>query len=80
MGAWLISSPHRVTEPWRFLQAGDAIDELALAVAVDTGDADDLSGADIERDIVHSIFLVKLRVYTKVLHGQDDVPRLGLTF
>ena len=63
-----------------FLQAGDAIDELALAVAVDTGDADDLSGADIKRDIVHSVFLVKLRVYAQVLHGQDDVPRLGLTF
>ncbi len=33
--------------------AGQHLDELTLAVAGDAGDADDLAGADRERDVVH---------------------------
>ena len=34
-------------------QAGDRVDELGLAVAVDAGDPDDLAGAHVERDAAH---------------------------
>ena len=37
----------------RVPQAGDRVDQLGLAVAVDAGDADDLAGAHLERDAAH---------------------------
>ncbi len=38
-------------------QARQRLDELRLAVAVDAGDADDLTGADLERDAAHRVEL-----------------------
>ena len=37
----------------RLALAGQHLDQLALAVAGDAGDADDLAGADRERDVMH---------------------------
>ena len=34
-------------------EPGERVDQLGLAVAVDAGDADDLAGADVERDAAH---------------------------
>ena len=36
-------------------QAGDRVDQLGLAVAVDAGDADDLARAHVERDAAHRL-------------------------
>ena len=42
------------------LQAGEAVDQLGLSVAVDPGDADDLPPADLEGDVPHRVVLVPL--------------------
>ncbi len=34
-------------------QAAERVDQLGLAVAVDAGDADDLAGPHLERDVAH---------------------------
>ena len=44
MGAWVMSLPLQLDRAaGDFLQAGQAVDQLGLAVAFDTGDADDLA-------------------------------------
>ena len=53
------------------VQAGQAVDELRLAVAVDAGDADDLARADIERHMIDGVALVQVRQDAQVLHMQD---------
>ena len=50
------SRPARLTDPARRLaQAGECLDELLLAIAGDTGDAEDLAGADLEADAVDGL-------------------------
>ena len=61
-------------------QAGNAVDQFALAVAVDTGDADDLARADIEADAAHGVVLVYLAGYNKVFHFQNRLARLAGLF
>ena len=44
---------HRDRPRSRVAQARERVDQLALAVVVDAGDADDLAGANLERDAAH---------------------------
>ena len=53
------------------VQAGQAVDELRLAVAVDAGDADDLARADIERHMIDGVALVQVRQDAQILHMQN---------
>ena len=59
------------------LQTGQTVDQLCLAVAVDTGDAHDLAAADLEGDIFHRVFLAALGADTKLLRLQDHIGGLG---
>ena len=57
-------------------EAGQAIDELGLAVALDTGQADDLPGVDLERDVPDGILLVLGALHGDVFHVQYHLARL----
>ena len=59
------------------LQAGEAVDELRLAVAVDAGDADDLPGAHVKAHIVDRVPLVGPGGHGEVLHLQHRVGGMG---
>ena len=59
------------------VQAGQAVDELRLAVAVDAGDADDLARADIERHMIDGVALVQVRQDAQVLHMQNLLAGVG---
>ena len=59
------------------LQAGQAVDELRLAVAVDAGKADDLAAADLERNVLDGIVLVELGGHGHALHLEHDLAKLG---
>ena len=51
-----MSWPQRVTRAaGALLQAGQAVDQLRLAVAVDAGDADDLAGPGLKADVVDGV-------------------------
>jgi hypothetical protein len=50
IGAGELVAGHRDRAGGRPAQAGDRLDELGLAVAVDAGDADDLAGAGVQRE------------------------------
>ena len=51
--AWVMSTPASVMRPARRPpEADERLDELALAVALDPGDADDLAAMDGERHVV----------------------------
>ena len=54
--------------------------QLRLAVAVDTGDADDLTGADSEAHVVHGVALVVVRCHAQILHLQHGFAGLGRLF
>ena len=56
-------------------QAGDRVDQLRLAVAVDAGDADDLAGSDLERDAAH-LLDAALVADVEILDGEQHVSRL----
>ena len=58
------------------LQTGQAVDQLRLAVAVDTGDTDDFAPADLEGHIVDGVVLVVLGGHGHVLHIQHHVAQL----
>ena len=62
------------------LQAGQTVDELRLAVAVDAGKADDLAAADLERNVLDGIVLVELGGHGHALDLEDDLARLGGLF
>ena len=62
------------------LQAGQAEDELGLAVAIDAGDADDLARTHVQGDLVDGVALVELGGDGHVFNVQDDVLRLGRLF
>ncbi len=57
--------------------AGKRVDQLALAVALDAGDADDLAGAHVEADAVHGV-QARARVHDEVLDLVDRLLALVL--
>ena len=59
------------------LQARQAVDQLRLAVAVNTGNADNLSRPDRKGDILHSIVVMELGGHGHTLHHQDGILGLG---
>ena len=58
------------------LQAGEAVDELGLAVAVDAGDAHDLAPADLQGHVLDGVVAVGLGGHGHVLHGEDHLAGL----
>ena len=70
------STPPMTTRPALDLaQPGDRVDELALAVAVDAGDADDLARAHVEGDAADGLEPA-LVAHLQVLDAEDRVARL----
>ena len=59
------------------LQTGQAVDQLRLAVAVDTGDADDLAAAHLKADVLDGVVLMHLARDGHVLDVEHDLA--GLT-
>ena len=57
--------------------AGDELGQLGLAVAVDTRDADDLSGVDAERQIGEAAVLALL-VIVHMVELRDDLMAGGV--
>src|SRR5207248_5176015 len=53
-------------------QARQRVDQLRLAVAVDTGDADDLARPDLERDIAHRLELTVVE-HAQTFDGEQRV-------
>ena len=62
------------------LQTGEAVDELRLAVAVDTGDADDLAPAHLQGHVLDGVVLMYLAGHGHVLHIQHHVAGLAGLF
>ena len=62
----------------RLVKTCQAVDKLGLAVAVDTGDADDLACAHIEGNVVHGVALLHVGVDAEVVDLQDLARGLGL--
>ena len=58
-------------------EARNTVDQLALAVAVDTGNADDLARTDVEADAADGIVLVDLARHDEVLDLQDRLADLA---
>src|SRR5215207_3644896 len=58
--------------PARLAEAGEGLDELALAVPVDTGDRDDLPRPHVERDAAHG-FEVSVVKYLQVLDAEEGL-------
>ena len=58
-------------------EAGQAVDELRLAVSVDAGDTDDLALAHVERDLLEGVVVVELRSNREALDLQDGLAGLG---
>ena len=58
-------------------QTAQAVDELRLAVAVDTGDADDLARADIQADVVDRVVLVELGSDAHILNVKYHIAGFG---
>ena len=75
MGDILTQQLHGTTG--HVLQTGNAEDQLTLAVAVDTGDADDLTGANLEGNVVDSILLADFGNHGQILYIQNHIRGLG---
>ena len=58
-------------------QTGQAVNQLRLAVAVDTGDADDLPLPYLEGNVLDRVVLVELGGNGHVLHIQHNLARMG---
>ena len=65
--------PPSVTCPVRGLEAGERAQELALAVALDAGEPDDLARLDVERDVVEAAAAQALDVEQR--RGRLDLAR-----
>ena len=59
------------------LQAGDAVDQFRLAVAVDACDTDDLAPADLEAHVLHGVVFVPLGGHGHAPHVQHYLAGLG---
>ena len=64
----------------QFFQAGQAVDELGLAVALNARQADDLAAVHLERNILDGVFLVLAVVHGHVLHVQHHLAGVGRLF
>ena len=62
----------------RLFQAGYAVDQLRLAVAVDACDTDYLARVDLEADAAHRVLLVYAGTDAQVLDLKHGLPRPGL--
>ena len=62
------------------LQTGNAVDQLGLAVAVDTGNTNDFACPNLEGNIVDRVFLAEPGGHGHVLHIQNHLGRLGSVF
>ena len=61
----------------RLFETGERVDKLALAVAVDTGDADDLAAPGSKGNAFHGIVFVQLRRHGEVFNLQHRLAGLG---
>ena len=59
------------------LQTGNAVDQFALAVALDACDADDLTGTDLKRYVTDRIALASLGCHAQILYLQHHVCGLS---
>ena len=59
------------------VEAGEAADELRLAVAVYAGDADNLAAAHVEADAAHRVALVQVARHLQAAHLEHGVRGLG---
>ena len=76
-----MSAPPSVTLPAAGLfKAGQAIDELGLAVALDARQADDLARAHREADAAHGVFLVHAAGHRQTADLQHRFAGLGRGF
>ena len=64
----------------RLVKPRQPVDQLRLAVAVDTGDAHDLACTHAEIHMIHGIALVGVGGHAHVLHPQDLLFGLGRRF
>ena len=63
-----------------FFQTGQAVHQLGLTVALNTGKADDLTRANVKADIAHRIFFMGAAGHRHALHAQDGFAGLGGLF
>ena len=70
----VLSLENNLARAWLF-KPGERLHKLALPVAVDACDADNLPAAHIERHILHRIVVVCLARHGHVLNFQDGFPR-----
>ena len=64
----------------QFFEAGEAIDELGLAVALDARQTDDLACVDLEGDVLDGVLLALVVVDGDILHVQHDIARVSGLF
>ena len=62
--------------------AGDGMDELCLAVAVNTGDTDDFASLYLEGNIMYQLLCLSFPfcLYRKVLYFQHNISWFGRSF
>ena len=63
-----------------FFQTGQAVHQLGLTVALNTGKANDLTRANVKADIAHRIFFMGAAGHRHALHAQDGFAGLGGLF
>ena len=61
-------------------QAGNAVDQFRLAVAVDAGDAHDFAPAHLEGNVLYGVVAVRLGGHGHVLNLQHNFARMGGAF
>lgn len=61
-----------------FFEARQAINEFRLAVAIDPGQADDLTSAHIKAHALDGVVLVHSGGHHQVFHTENGIPRLCL--
>lgn len=70
MEAWVMSCPSSVIVPPEIFQTGQAVHQLGLTVASNTGKADDLTRANVKVDIAHRIFFMGAAGHRHALHAR----------
>ena len=58
-------------------QTGQAVDQLGLSVAVDTGDADNLTGTNLEGYLLHRVVFMQPGGDGQALHIQNHLTGVG---
>ena len=76
MEAFVMSCPlNRIFTAGYFFQSREALNELGLAVSIDTCDADNLAFSYIKGNIFDGVVSVHLARYGYVLYFQNGVAR-----